>query len=224
MFRGAEWAGMAAMFAVVIAGCADSAVDSDVSTPNEGVTTVDSIQGADNSIVAAVSLCDALRVANAGLGVYTVTQIDLETRPDLHEGNRVAHIQLELDRSFVAGTPEQLQSEMIVSINLTDESEPPSGDTVLEAGEQVLLAVRLEDGDPATALVNHMTVAYSSPGGWTHPRWSYCAVDEDTLLERAPAMFEYLSTFDRDGDLEFDCPGDAFEINPSNPLVRDCSL
>lgn len=205
-----------------VTACSESMDEGSVEeTPS--TTSVSAIQGADNVVISA-SLCGALSVANAGLGVYTVTQVDLEARSDFPESRRTAHLQLELDRSFVSGTPEQLRSEMVVRIDPTDASSPPIGDTALQVGEQVLIAVNLQDGDPATALINHMTVAYSTPGGWNHPRWDRCAVDEATLAERAPAMIEYLSAYDRDGGLEFDCPGDAFEINPANPLVRDCSL
>jgi hypothetical protein len=196
----------------LLSGCAGSEI-----------TQVSGIRGAE-SVVPGLSLCQTLQIADHGVGIYTIVQIDLEPNDAVSPSNRIAHIYLELDEAIGSEPPDQLETEKGVVIDLRDESAPPLGEIDLTVGEQILLAVRLQDGDPTRAIVNPMTVAYPAEGGWNHPAWSECVVSEATLHERTSAMLNYLRTYDRDGDLEFDCPGDAFEINPSNPLVRDCSL
>jgi hypothetical protein len=158
------------------------------------------------------------------VGFYTIVQIDLEPNEAVSPGNRIARVYLELDEAIGGEPPELLEGEMVVVVDPSDESAPPLGEIDLTVGQPILLVVRLRDEDPTRAVMNTMTVGFPVEGGWNHPRWSECVVDENTLRQRTPAMLEYLSTFDFSGDEEFNCPGDAFEINPANPLVRDCSL
>ncbi len=186
-------------------------------------TQISGIRGTESSVVAG-SLCQTLGATNRGVGFYTIVQIDLEPNEAVSPGNRIARVYLELDEVIGGEPPELLEGEMVVVVDPSDESAPPLGEIDLTVGQQILLVVRLRDEDPTRAVMNTMTVGFPAEGGWSHPRWSECVVDEDTLRQRTPAMLEYLSTFDLAGDEEFNCPGDAFEINPANPLVRDCSL